>query len=209
MSLTKLLFSGVHEVVRLGKGGGVSHVGYVDNVDVVLETFKNDLGYAAIYASLNPLPFLPEGFTLNQFRSAPHRSGKDWYTRRTAIMVDCDPVRSNGIAKSNSTDVEKAAAWDQLREVVGFLCEGLQWPEPVLLDSGNGYQARFAVDLQADQATEDLIRSLLCGLSAKLITTNVLWTRAYLMPAGSASYPTRGHGKGRRKKADRGACPEF
>jgi phage/plasmid-associated DNA primase len=167
MNLTKLLFSGVHEVIRLGKGGGVSQVGYVDNVDVALETFKNDRGYTAIYASLNPLPRLPEGFRLNEFRPAPHRSAKDWYAKRTAIMVDCDPLRINGITKSNSTDVEKAAAWKQLCDVLKFLCDGLRWPRPVVLDSGNGYQARFAVELPADQATEDLIRNLLCGLAAK------------------------------------------
>ena len=82
-------------------------------------------------------------------------------------MVDCDPARGCGNATSNSTDTEKAAALAQLQEIRAFLCDELQWPQPVILDSGNGYQARFAVDLPADQGAEDLVRNLLNGLAAR------------------------------------------
>ena len=167
MNTTKLLFTGIHEVCRKRIGGGMSHIGYFDNVEAVLEAFKNDLGYQALYTSLNPLPKLPEGFTLNEFRSSANRSTKEWYEKRTAIMVDCDPVRTNGCTASNSTDMEKTAAWEQVKLVRAFLCDELQWPRPIILDSGNGVQARFSVELPADQATEDLIRNFLIGLSAK------------------------------------------
>lgn len=167
---TKLFFRGIHEVCRKRIAGGISHVGYVDNADDFLRAIKQDNGYEAIWLSLNPLPVLPEGFVLNTLRPSPFRSTKDWYVRRTTLLIDSDPVRKTGEKKSNATDEEKAAARKQAEEIRRFLCDELQWPKPVVVDSGNGYHQRFEIDLPNDQASEDLIRNLLAGLAAKLDT---------------------------------------
>jgi hypothetical protein len=166
-SLTKVLFRGIHEVCRKRIDGGVSHVGYFDSVEAALEAMKNDLGYEAIWASLNPLPSIPEGFSLNQFQGSPNRSRKESYGRRTALLIDCDPVRTNGEKKSNSTDSEKAASVTQAQSIKNLLSDQLRWPLPVVVNSGNGVQLRYEIDLPADQASEDLIRNLLAGLAAK------------------------------------------
>ena len=165
--LTKLLFRGIHEVCRKRIDGGVSHVGYFDNADAALTAVAIDKGYEAVWLSLNPLSKLPEGFTLNELRPSPTRSRKEDYTRRTVLLVDCDPVRTDGQKKSNSTESEKAASLVQSEAIRNFLSDQLQWPKPILVDSGNGTQARYEVDLPADQASEDLIRNLLAGLAAK------------------------------------------
>jgi hypothetical protein len=166
-NLTKLLFRGIHEICRKRIDGGVSHVGYFDDAEAALEAVKNDRGYEAVWASLNPLPRLPDGFTLNRLQPSPHRSQKDWYERRTALLIDCDPVRTNGQKKSNSTDVEKAASRTQAEAIRKFLCHELQWPQPLLVDSGNGTQMRCEIYLSTDQASEDLVRNLLTGLAVK------------------------------------------
>jgi hypothetical protein len=128
---------------------------------------KNDRGYEAVWASLNPLPCVPGGFTLNQLQPSPHRSQKDWYEVRTGLLIDCDPLRTSGHKKSNSTEVEKAASRTQAETIRKFLCDDLQWPRPILADSGNGTQLRFDINLPADQVSEDLVRNLLIGLAAK------------------------------------------
>lgn len=166
-SMTKLLFRGVHEVCRKRIDGGVSHVGYFDSAEAALDAVKNDLGYEAIWASLNPVSHAPDGFTLNQLKGSPNRSTKESYTRRTAFLVDCDSVRTNGQKKSNSTDNEKKASMAQAEAIRNFLSDQLQWPKPILVDSGNGTQLRYEIDLPADQDSEDLIRNFLVGLAAK------------------------------------------
>jgi D5 N terminal like len=166
-SVTKLLFRGIHEVCRKRIGGGVSHVGYFNDAEDALKAVERDAGYEAIWLSLNPLPSLPDGFTINVLQSSPTRSTKEWYIRRTTLLIDCDPVRTNGEKKSNSTDTEKAASVAQAQSIRNFLSDQLQWPLPVVVNSGNGVQLRYEIDLPADQASEDLIRNLLAGLAAK------------------------------------------
>jgi hypothetical protein len=165
--LSKLLFRGVHEVCRKRIDGGISHVGYFDSAEAALEAVKNDGGYEAIWASLNPLPRIPDGFTLNRLQPSPHRSKKEWYERRTSLLVDCDAVRTNGQMKSNSTDTEMAAARVQADAIRKFLCDEMQWPPPLVVGSGNGTHLRWDVDLPNDQASEELVRNLLIGLAAK------------------------------------------
>src|SRR5215469_2565517 len=124
-SATKLFFRGTHEVCRKRIGGGVSHVGYFDNAEDVFRAVDHDKGYEAIWLSLNPLPRVPDGFTLNTLQPSPTRSAKDWYLQRTALLIDSDPVRKSGEKRSNATDEEKAAARKQAEEIRRFLCDEL------------------------------------------------------------------------------------
>jgi hypothetical protein len=165
--LTALLFRGIHEVCRKRLDGGISHVGYFDSAEAALDIVKGDLGYEAIWASLNDLPRVPEGFVLNRLQASPHRSKKEWYQRRVKIVVDCDPIRTHGEKKSNATDAEKAASRAQAEAIRRFLCDELQWPQPIVCDSGNGTHLLWFIELPNDQAAEDLIRALLSGLAAK------------------------------------------
>ena len=75
--LTRLLFRGIHEICRKRINGGVSHVGYYNNAADALKAVEHDSGYEAIWLSLNPLPEVPEGFTLNELKPSPTRSKKE------------------------------------------------------------------------------------------------------------------------------------
>jgi phage/plasmid-associated DNA primase len=164
---SKLLFRGIHEVCRKRIDGGVSHIGYFEGSEGLFKAVERDTGYEAIWLSLNPLPSAPDGFTINVLQPSPTRSTKEWFTRRTALLIDCDPARTNGQKRSNSTDSEKRASLAQAEAIRNFLSDQLQWPKPIVVDSGNGTQLRYEIDLPADQESEDLVRNLLAGLAAK------------------------------------------
>jgi hypothetical protein len=65
---------------------------------------------------------------------------------RRWLLIDCDAVRK---AKISSTDAEHEAALAKAREIRDGLTS-LGWPMPVMLDSGNGAQMTYRIDLPAD-----------------------------------------------------------
>jgi P4 family phage/plasmid primase-like protien len=161
--MSGVLFSGIHEVV-CKQADGKLYIGFFDDEQKALASVSGD--YAAVWYSLNPLIQLPEGATLNPSALArSNRSKKDWMSRRSRFLVDCDPIRDPG----NASDTEKASAYEQAVAVREYL-KSLGWPAPMTCDSGNGYHLLFAVDLPNDQASEDLIRSVLVALAAKFDT---------------------------------------
>jgi hypothetical protein len=56
---------------------------------------------------------------------------------RRLYLFDFDPDRP-GFKKSCSTDAERATAWVQAQQLRQYLAEQ-GWPEPIVIDSGNGY----------------------------------------------------------------------
>ena len=75
--------------------------------------------------------------------------------RRVGLVFDADPVRPAGIS---ATEEEKSLA----RELIDRLVSDLTargWPAPILADSGNGFHARYKIDLAADD--EGLVERVL------------------------------------------------
>jgi hypothetical protein len=66
--------------------------------------------------------------------------------RRTGLVIDADPVRPAGIS---TTQEEKELARSRLNQVVSELIRR-GWPLPIVADSGNGYHARYRIDLPSD-----------------------------------------------------------
>ena len=65
---------------------------------------------------------------------------------RCWLLIDVDPTRPSGIS---ATDEEKAAA----REVLEAVRKDLRdrgWPEPMVVDSGNGFHLWYRINLPAD-----------------------------------------------------------
>jgi len=80
--------------------------------------------------------------------------------RRVGLVFDADPVRPAGIS---ATEEEKALA----RELIDRLVSDLTargWPAPILADSGNGFHARYKIDLAADD--EGLVERVLKAVAA-------------------------------------------
>jgi hypothetical protein len=84
-------------------------------------------------------------------------------TCRRLLLVDADPVRTS---KTSSTDSEKTAALERLRECCAWLSEQ-GWPAPVLGDSGNGGHALYPIDLPNDEASTRLVSRVLKILDQK------------------------------------------
>jgi hypothetical protein len=86
--------------------------------------------------------------------------------RRRLLMIDVD---ANRPADVSATDAEKAQSLALAERVRKLLAEQ-GWPNPVVIDSGNGYHLLYRVDLPNDAATDDLVKRLLRHL-AKLLDT--------------------------------------
>lgn len=104
--------------------------------------------YGGAYATLNPVN--PALLARANNRLAPAKrdcstADGDILARRW-LPIDCDPDRPAGIS---STDAEHGAALALAREIRDGLAS-LGWPEPVMLDSGNGAQMLYRVDLPTD-----------------------------------------------------------
>ena len=80
------------------------------------------------------------------------------------LPIDFDPIRD---ANTNSTDQEKAAAYDLALKVKDNLL--YLAITSLLADSGNGYHLLIKVDLSIDK--KDLVKSLLSRLSRKFSTS--------------------------------------
>jgi hypothetical protein len=77
--------------------------------------------------------------------------------RRTQLVFDADPERPAGISATND---EKALALTQINQlVVNLSARG--WPQPVLADSGNGYHAKYRIDLANNDGSLELVRRVL------------------------------------------------
>lgn len=155
------LFPGLREVFVKDPNG--NRVGYFEDLQTAINLLVGDTEYRAVFFSLNVCLRVPDGFTPNRFYRASSRFRKGDYARRQLLLVDCDPRRE---ADTSSTDAQKAAAHRQALAIRELL-RNLGFPEPVLADSGNGFHLLYSIDEPNDEATENLIRNLLAGLSAK------------------------------------------
>lgn len=79
---------------------------------------------------------------------------------RRWFLIDCDPIRAAGIS---ATDEEHNLAIEKAKEVRAGL-KSMDWPDPILLDSGNGAQLMYHVDLPTGD--NGLIKSCLKALAS-------------------------------------------
>jgi hypothetical protein len=126
-------------------------------------------GATAAYFTLNSIR--PEEVVsigarqLNRMSSRPRLTTRDAHvSRRSIYLIDVDPVRPSG---TSSTDEEKAAASDVITRVRKYLTE-MGWPEPIFVDSGNGYHLMYKGD--GCNASSDAWRFLLKALAARFDT---------------------------------------
>jgi P4 family phage/plasmid primase-like protien len=159
------LFSGIHEV-RTKTASGV-FAGYFDREVLALSAVERLGEYTAAWATLNPLraDALTADTVINpaELARSYNTAADEHIARREWLMLDFDPPRPTG---TNSTDVEKAAAWRQTEQCREEL-SAMGWPVPMVLDSGNGYHLRYRITLPNDAAANGLVRSVLRGLAER------------------------------------------
>lgn len=146
-----------------------------------------------VYITLNPID--PELLALRSNRVEMY--AKDTATdahilRRRLLMVDIDPRRvSTTTGKSkipgvSATEAEKARAREMAEAIYQHLRDR-HWPDPVAVDSGNGYQLLYRIDEPADDG--GLIRRCLQALAAQFDDEGAQVDQKVFNPARIAKLP--------------------
>ncbi len=121
-------------------------------------------GRANLYLTLNPVdPALLARASNRIVERAEHTTADQDILRRDWLFVDIDPVRPSGISASGQ---ELGAARSRAEEIVDFLA-AQGWPDPILVMSGNGYNALYRIDLPNDSVSLGLVKDVLEALAAR------------------------------------------
>lgn len=120
----------------------------------------------AIYVSLNPCNPALVGRCHNKTKFGGSTTADGDTTRRTAVMIDIDPVR---LSDTSSTEEQMTSALAMADEI-GRRLSASQWPEPLRGMSGNGAYLIYRVDLPNDEACTQLVKNCMLALSQQYST---------------------------------------
>jgi hypothetical protein len=129
-----------------------------DNIDEAVQIVESLADSKAIYVLLNPVR-----------PSLSRPASTDDIVRRRCLLIDVDPRRAN--RDLSATDAEKTHAVELAEAVVTWLT-GEGWPEPVVINSGNGRHVRYRIELPNDEPSRRLVRQVLKALAARFDTAN-------------------------------------
>ena len=143
--------------------------GYYDDFDAMTrEALTLDQCGYQVYVTLNEVD--PDLLARAANKTTGNTTGKPKgattdkdVTRRRWLLVDVDPVRSSDTSASRE---EKAAAMERARDIARFL-RGKGWPDPVAVDSGNGYHLLYRVGLPNDEKSKRLVKRVLKVLASR------------------------------------------
>lgn len=133
------------ELMRLPGGQRVCLPGS-DVAGLVRQAERWADGAAGLYYSLG---------TVDPALARPARVGD--VLRRRWLLVDLDPRRPRDVS---ATDAEHESARLLALQVLDGLA-GLGWPDPLLVDSGNGFHLLYRLDLANDETTRPLVMRVL------------------------------------------------
>ncbi|MDD1730077.1 MAG: hypothetical protein LUQ50_13530 [Methanospirillum sp.] len=162
----------VFEIRTLGPDGIGS--GYYNNPekaadDVLL--LEQDLRISGIYLTLNDVNPVLLARRSNRIKTRLTRSEATTadcdIVRRRWLPIDIDPIRISGVSSSDS---EHESALSLSKTISSWLSDN-GWPDPIISDSGNGAHLLYAIDLPNDDASRDLVRSLLEFLDNRFSTS--------------------------------------
>jgi hypothetical protein len=127
-----------------------------DDLDAAVQVVSDMADPRAVFCSLNPIrPDLDR----------PARA--EDITCRCWLLIDIDPRRDD--RNQSATDAEKAHAVALAGRIASELT-GEGWPDPVVVDSGNGQHLRYRIDLPNDESSRRLVRRVLKALAARFDT---------------------------------------
>ncbi len=135
--------------IPAGGGGAAGHTFKGNDLDGLVR-MAGVLGQRGnVYYCLNPTPV---GFS----RGAGVPKDEE-ILRRRWLLVDVDTVRP-AKTKQGATDHEKSNSWPVAVAVHGYLAEH-DWPEPVMIDSGNGWHLLYQCDLPNNDYAKRLVKT--------------------------------------------------
>lgn len=119
---------------------------------------------AAVYVVMNRIDPQLLGRYANRIERYASATATDANVlRRRWLLLDFDPVRPK---ETSATDAQIEAAKQRATSVYKALRQA-GWPDPATARSGNGFHALYPVDLPNDEASRDLIKGALEGLSSR------------------------------------------
>ncbi|HKW92762.1 MAG TPA: hypothetical protein VJX92_12745 [Methylomirabilota bacterium] len=131
--------------------------GYFNSLDAPVRSAAIWGGKAGIYVTLNVLnPELLARAANWAAEFVKRTTGDSEVVRCPWLLLDLDPARPSG---TSATDGEHEAALQLDHQVHTWLAQQ-GWPEPVIIDSGNGAYLLYRIDLN-DQGVTELVKK--CG----------------------------------------------
>lgn len=126
-----------------------------DDLDGACTWVREHAGATGIYYCLNPVsPDLDHNVRVDDV----------WYRRW--LLVDVDRFKTPDNAALSATPEEHQNALQLGRQIVNWLSGEWGWPEPIQVDSGNGFHALYRIDLANDNDSRKLIHSVLKALAS-------------------------------------------
>lgn len=138
--------------------------GYFNDWNKLEQEVKKFDGKGNIYHTINPVNTALLSRAANRIIERPRATTSDMdISERRWLLIDCDPQRPSGIMATNE---EKQAAFATGKRILEHL-QGQEWPDPVVIDSGNGLHLRYRIDLPNDKESEVLIENCLKVLALR------------------------------------------
>lgn len=135
----------VRELRALGKFNKSGYFDSPEGLAVTASQLSADPTIQGVYVSLNPV--IPELLGRAARRVQQAKRGEatrdDQIVERRIMLVDCDPVRPSGINSTDEQHLQALELADTIRHELG----ALGWPEPAMVDTGNGAALWYAIDL--------------------------------------------------------------
>ena len=137
--------------------------GYFDyeHISAIPEALKRLLSFRGVYVTVNPVNPDLLARACNRLRGITREAttaDTDIVCRRW-LLVDCDPRRVSGVSSSDSEHEAAISMACKIRS--GLSASG--WPDPILIDSGNGAQMMYRIDLPV--ADGDLVQRCIAGIA--------------------------------------------
>ena len=133
-----------------------------DHIDAAADEIEKIRLCLGVYYTPNPVNKVLIARSSNRLRGIEYRSQStttdaDILCRRW-LLIDCDAVRPSGISSSGA---EHAAALAKAQEIRSNFA-GADWADPLYIDSGNGAQLMYRIDLPRDDGglVEKLLKKL-------------------------------------------------
>ena len=138
--------------------------GYFDfgHIPQAADAIAKIRSFAGAYVTLNPVDpdLLARAFNRLGPAEQNATTADDDVVRRRWLPIDCDAVRKSNIS---STDEEHAAALELAEQIRNGLAS-VGWPLPIVLDSGNGAQLLYRIDLPAKD--DGLVQNVIASIAA-------------------------------------------
>lgn len=112
-------------------------------------------------------------YLLNPLKGpTPNGANAEDVAYRRWLLVDVDRKKGEADKDCSATDAEKELVRQVAARVFDYL-DLLGWPDPLLIDSGNGYHLLYRLQLENDRHSRALVRGVLYHLKEKFDTDRV------------------------------------